>query len=262
MGAIERIGDATLYCGDCLDILPGLSGKELDALITDMPFGCTECEWDVKIDLNAYWPLARAAVKLNAAHCHYCQMPFAGELWRSNQKEFRYDLVCKKHTATGYLDANRKPMRGHETIFVFYRRLPTYNPQKTAGKPFAIIRDGYSACYGTARISTVNRSGDRYPTSLIPYVKDRQQNHEHRKSRPLHNTQKNINTTAWLIRSYSNPGDAVLDPFMGSGTTGVAAIQNGRKFIGIEKDPHWFDVACRRIEAAWMETRQQEEVAS
>lgn len=247
----EVIGDAVVYCGDCLEVLPELAGCNLDMVLTDPPFGCTECDWDEPVDLDAYWPLARAAVKLNAAHCIFCQMPFAGYLWDSNRKEFRYDLICRKQKASDFLNANRKPLRGHEQIFVFYRRLPTYNPQKTGGKPYRNKTQSIGQCYKTARLTHTNSSGDRYPLSIIPFQSDPSLVNA---SKPIvHNTQKNVHTVSWLVRTYTNEGEAILDPFMGSSSSGVAAIKTGRRFIGIERDQKWFDVACKRLEAAWQE---------
>lgn len=250
------IGEASLYEGDCLKIMPALAGLEFDLLLTDMPYGATDCAWDKPIDLAAYWPLAKKTCKQNAAHVHFCQMPFAGRLWESNKKDFRYDLVYKKPRHTGFLNANRMPLRGHELIFVFYQSLPTYNPQKTKGKPAKRGSIYAGPCYRQKELYAYNNpSGLRHPLSILtsppdPAMAAGYNSHKRPGGLKPHNTQKNVYALEWLIRSYTNPGDTVFDPFMGQASTGVAALASGRKFIGIELDGGFFDNACQRLENA------------
>lgn len=258
----ERIGNATIFLGDCLDVLPYLALRDLadrpaDLLIADPPYGITDCDWDVPIDLAAFWPLARAVCKRNAAHCVFCQMPFAATLYQSNSKMFRYDLVYRKRQPVGFLNSARMPLRGHELIYVFYERLPVYNAQLRPGKPYS--RRGHTvalnSCYVGKRKNDKRNTGHRHPTSVLEPPLDRELldgaiNKAAGLNNKRHNTQKNVHALAFLIRSYSHAGDMVLDPCMGTGSTGVAALRCGRHFIGIEKERRFFDMACDRLARA------------
>ena len=249
----EVIGSCTLYQGDCLEILPDIGGA--DAVITDPPYAATACDWDKAFDLALFWRLAYAAIKKEAACCLFCQMPFAADLYASNRCDFRYDYVYVKPKLSRWLDANRKPMLAHESVYVFSRIGRTkYNPQKIPGEPYKKNRGGLAQTYGCARQLEVNSSGERYPTSIMQVKHDTCFYTGSKKAgMPIHPTQKSVAACSLLVKTYTDAGETVLDPFMGSGTTGVAAVKSGRGFIGIEQDQHWFDVACRRIEAAYRE---------
>ena len=158
---------------------------------------------------------------------------------------FRYDIVWRKNAPTGFLNVNRAPLRAHESILVFYRRLPTYHPQKSKGTPYKSSGHTNAQIYGaTKRVPTVNK-GDRYPVSVVDFATCNTT-----KDKPVHLTQKPVPLMEYLIETYTNEGETVLDNRMGSGSTGVACFNTGKNFIGIEKDPDYFTIAERRIAAA------------
>lgn len=243
------IKNYTLYHGDCFEILPEISGA--DAMITDPPYGCTCNGWDYDIDLDAFWRLSKAACKKNAPFVIFCQMPFAARLYMSNPKMFRYEWIYKKPVVTGFLDARKKPLRAHELVYVFCEKMPEYRPQKKKCEPYIKKYKIDSTNYGRFYPQkTICSNGDRFPTSIL------EEKHENtfytvKPEYPRHPTQKSVAALSYFVKTYTDAGDTVLDPFMGSGSTGVAAIRHGRKFIGIERDAKWFDVACKRIEAEY-----------
>lgn len=243
------IKDCILYHGDCFEIMPEIS--EADCMITDPPYGCTQNDWDYDIDLDKFWSLSKAACKANAPFVIFCQMPFAARLYMSNPKMFRYEWIYKKPVVTGFLDARKKPLRAHELIYVFCEKLPKYRPQMTKGEPYKKSLKRYTFNYNKlCSWETFNKTGDLFPTTIIA------EQHENtfytvKPEYPRHPTQKSVAALSYLIKTYTDAGDTVIDPFMGSGTTGVAAVRHGRKFIGVEQDQKWFDVACKRIDAEY-----------
>lgn len=232
--------------GDCLEAMEGMSA---DCLITDPPYGCTRNEWDHEIELARFWELAKRAVTPGGVFCLFCQMPFAARLYMSNPKMFRYEWVYVKPTLTGFLDARKKPLRAHELVHVFCDRQPPYNPQMGAGEPYRKSRNGNSTNYGKALRVLSESNGERCPKSILDV---RHENAFYTVSPEFrrHPTQKSVRALEYLIKTYTKPGDVVLDPFMGSGSTGVAAINTGRKFVGIEREREWCEVAARRLERA------------
>ena len=228
--------------GDCLDLLPTLADKSVDLVLADMPYGTTRCARDSQINLDRLWPelrrVSRGAIVL------FAQSPFDKVLGASNLPMFRYEWIWEKTNATGHLNAKRAPMKAHENVLVFYERQPTYNPQKTDGhirKTAAKWGDG-SAVYGRQRLDgQVYDSTERYPRSVQTFAKD------NRLSK-LHSTRKPLGLCEYLVRTYSNPGDTVLDFCMGSGTTGAACQNLDRQFIGMESDPTFFAVAAERLD--------------
>ena len=242
------IRDCQILQGDAYEILADISGA--DAVITDPPYGVTNNDWDRELDFARFWQLTKAATKSNAAFAIFCQMPFAGRLWQSNQKDFRYEYIYKKPTLTNFLNGKKNPLREHELIYIFYSNFPTYIPQMTKGEAYKKSLQYPSNNYGQYALhSSENKSGDRYPTTILDV---KHENTFYMKSEfTRHPTQKSVATLSFLIKTYTRPGELVLDPFMGSGSTGVAAVRNGRKFIGIEQDPYWHEVACKRIEAEY-----------
>lgn len=253
------IGDATLYRGDCFGIMPALSG--VNAVITDPPYGCTSNAWDVAIDLGSFWSCVNAITKENAAFCIFSMQPFTVDLIASNRKNFRYELIYKKYQATRFLHANRMPLPIHENIEVFYRKLPTYNPQKvSSGKPRGDrLRHGDTRPISTNWDTKTRRidfrdDGMRYPVSIVEPQKYGRE-FTCNKANMRHPTQKPVALMEWLVKTYTNPGDLVLDPFMGGGATGVACIKTGRRFIGIEKEERYFELACGRIDEARQQNR-------
>nr|DAS54055.1 MAG TPA: adenine-specific methyltransferase [Caudoviricetes sp.] len=230
-----------LQHGDCLELLPKLADNSVDLIVTDPPYGMTSNLWDKKPDLPRLWSELHRVGKENAAFVMFAAQPFATDLIQSNRRNFRYDLVWQKKMAVGFLNANRMPLRSHELILVFYRRLPDYFPQKTAGKPYrARIAARPPRNYGGFDACSIVNHGDRHPLSVWQYGIDADKHHS---------TQKPVALLERLIKSYSREGGTVLDCFMGSGSTGVACRNTGRRFVGMELDEKYFEIARRRIEA-------------
>ena len=235
-----------LYQGDCLELMPKhIENESIDLILADLPYGTTECDWDSIIPLDALWAEYKRIIKPTGAIVLTAMQPFASQLVASNLQMFRYEWIWEKGAATGFFNAEFQPMRAHENILVFYKRKPTFNPQKTTGHKLATSRrrDVNSECYGKAINKTDYSSTERYPRSIQFFSSDKQ------KGLNFHPTQKPIDLMVYLILTYSNEGDTVLDNCMGSGTTGIAAARTGRKFIGIEQEAKYFDIAQERIAA-------------
>lgn len=231
-----------LFCGDCLDILPTLPDGCVDLVLCDPPYGSTRNPWDAVIPFDAMWReiwrLCRGPVVLTA------MQPFSSALVMSQVQHFRHEWVWEKNKATGHLNAKRMPMRAHELVLVFAKETPFYAPQMTEGhKPgnFAVRRT-FTPNYGAQTPTEYGGQTTRFPRSVrrFPIVN----NDDPGKTHP---TQKPVDLMAYFVETYSPVGAAVLDFAMGSGTTGVAAIKTGRDFIGIERDPGYFEIAERRI---------------
>jgi len=234
-----------IHLGDALKVMLALRANSVDLVLTDLPYGVLNArnEWDNVPDFAAFWECMNHVAKPNAAVISTAKQPFTSFLIASNVANFRYTLVWEKSKATGYLNAKKMPLVAHEDIVVFYRKAPTYNPQMTDGKPYnkgTAVRD--TECYGkqTKAIEVKNANGKRYPRS-VQYFRTAECEGK------LHPTQKPVALMEWLIKTYSNPGDVVLDPFMGSGSTGVAALRNRRQFIGIEAVAKYYDIAEARL---------------
>ncbi len=238
-----------LQHGDCLDLLPKLADNSIDLIVTDPPYGTTANKWDKTPDLPRLWSELRRVGKENAAFVMFAAQPFATDLIQSNRKHFRYDLVWQKAKPVGFLQANKMPLRNHELILVFYRRLPDYFPQKTAGAPYR-KRQPKDRCGNYSQIGateTVNH-GDRHPFSVW------QANHD---DTGLHPTQKPVALLERLIKSYSRAGGTVLDCFMGSGSTGIACLNTNRRFVGMELDDKYFQTASKRIADHQIQTEME-----
>lgn len=232
-----------LHLGDCLDVMPALADQSVDMVLADLPYGTTNCAWDSVISLNILWRdyrrVCRGAIVL------FAQTPFDKVLGASNLEELRYEWIWEKTSPTGHLNAKRMPMKAHENVLVFYRKLPTYNPIMTNGHTRKTLVRGRSKSpiYNDDSEGVyAYDSTERYPRTVISFPKDTQRE-------KLHPTQKPVALCEYLIRTYSNAGDTVLDNCMGSGSTGVACLNTGRQFIGIEKDAGHFATAKARIEA-------------
>lgn len=235
-----------LLQGDCLELMKTIPDGSVDAIITDMPYGTTQCKWDSVVDLGLLWEEINRIRKPNTAIVMSSQTPFDKVLGCSNIPMLKYEWIWEKTTATGHLNAKKMPMKAHENILVFYEKLPTYNPQKTVGhKPTNSFtkRNGDGECYGETSVISGGGSTERYPRSVQVFKSDKQKV-------SLHPTQKPVALMEYLIKTYTNEEDTVLDMFMGSGTTGVACINTDRKFIGIELDETYFKMAKERIEDA------------
>ena len=234
-----------IYNEDCLEGMKKIDDKSIDCIITDLPYGQTQNKWDIIIPFEPLWEQYERIIKDNGAIILFGSGMFTAELMMSNRKHWRYNLIWEKTQVTGFLNAKKMPLRNHEDICVFYKKLPTYNPQKTTGHPRKVSKaESKVNCkkttdYGEHGFTTYD-STERYPTSVWKFAKDVQKS-------ALHPTQKSLDLIKCLIRTYSNPNDLILDSCMGSGTTAIAAIQEGRNFIGFEKEANYFDIANQRI---------------
>ena len=239
-----------LIHGECLQEMSTLikRGIKVDMILCDLPYGITQNKKDIVISFDKLWEIYECISKENAAIILTASNGFFVDLVNSNRKLYRYDLVWDKVLTSGFLNANRQPLRQHEQIAVFYKKLPTYNPQFTQGRPL----HGKGNSYKNKEIANNNYGGfaslddlrkgstEKYPTSILHFPKTHP-------SKALHPTEKSVELFAWLIKTYTNPGDLVLDNCMGSGTTGVACLNTERDFIGIEVDEKPFDIARERI---------------
>jgi len=235
-----------LYNDDMFNIFGKIEPQSIDLLLTDFPYGTLNKrnEWDVIIDYEQFWKYVDKICKPNAAIISTAQQPFTTKLISTNYSMFRYCLVWEKSKATGYLNSKKMPLKAHEDIVVFYKKLCTYNPQMTKGKPYdkgTAVRDTDSYAKQTKAIHVKNEDGMRYPRSVI-YFKTAESEGK------LHPTQKPVSLMEYLVKTYSNENDVVFDPCMGSGTIGVACVNTNRKFIGIEIDEKYFNFANNRIE--------------
>lgn len=233
-----------LLKGDCLELMRDIPDASVDMVLCDLPYGTTQNKWDSIIPFDALWReylrICRGAIVLTAAQ------PFTSTLVMSQPGLFKYEWVWEKGNATGFLNAKKQPLRAHESVLVFYREQPTYNPQMTHGHERKTTKRKTvgSECYGEGNALTVYDPTSRYPRSVQRISSDKQKV-------ALHPTQKPVALMEYLIRTYTNGGDTVLDNCMGSGTTGVACMNTGRRFIGIELDAGYFDVASGRIQSAF-----------
>ena len=235
-----------LYQGDCLEVMDKLieSGLKVDAIITDPPYGTTQNKWDSVISLDEMWNRINKLIKSNGAIVFTSQSIFTAKLILSNEKWFKYKLVWEKSKATNFLNAKKQPLRKHEDICVFYNKQPTYNPQMREGKPYdkGVRKDQLTGSYGDFNPVHVKSEGKRYPTDVV-YFKTAES-----EGKVYHSTQKPVKLMEYLIKTYTNEGDLVLDFTMGSGSTGVACMNTNRNFIGIELDEKYFNIAKNRIE--------------
>lgn len=233
-----------LECGDALELLPTLPAGSVDLVLVDLPYGTTRASWDKKLPVAPMWEEVKRVRKKNAACLFFGAQPFTTLLNASNLREYRYDLVWEKTRATGHLNAKRMPMRAHEHISVFYAALPTYNPLKTSGHALKKTRSDRShagTLWGPEGPRAAYESTERFPRSVLQFKSAK-------RAKDTHPTAKPVPLLEWLIETYSNPGDTVLDFCAGSGSTGVAALACGRTPILFEKEAGWVDVARRRCE--------------
>lgn len=237
-----------LMHGDCLEVMRDIPDGSVDLVLCDLPYGVTQNEWDSVIPFDALWDSYSRVCKKNAAIVLFGQMPFTAKLVMSNIKNYRYSYVWDKKVKTGFLNANVQPLRHLEDICVFYRRKCTYNAIMTKGIMRYKGGSSMSSNYGNFRELKPHKSDMYYPSQLLEFKSpDR--------AKRLHPTQKPVALLEYLIKTYTNEGETVLDNTMGSGSTGVACVNTGRSFIGIERDAHYFEVARKRIEDAERERR-------
>ena len=230
-----------LHLGDCLDILPTLPDDSIDMVMVDLPYGTTACKWDSIIPLDFLWEQYNRICKKNAAMLFTSAQPFTTTLASSNINNFRYEWIWEKPQGTNPMNAKVMPLKSHENILVFYRSKPTYNPQMWYSTPYS----GFSS--DTSKIGEVygnqqskhrdNPEGSRYPKTVLKFKQEK----------GLHPTQKPVGLMEYLIKTYTNKGDTVLDNTMGSGTTGVACVNCNRSFVGIEMDKKYYQISKERV---------------
>ena len=230
-----------LLLGDCLEILPTLPKNSVDMVLCDLPYGTTACKWDSIISLDKLWEQYNRLCKEDGAMVFTACQPFATVLAGSNIKNFRYEWIWEKSQGTNPMNAKVMPLKSHENILVFYRKKPTYNPQMWFSKPYS----GFSS--DTAKIGEVygkqqskhrdNPEGSRYPKTILKFKQEK----------GLHPTQKPVALMEYLIKTYTNIGETVLDNTMGSGTTGLACKNTERNFIGIESGNKYYEIAEDRL---------------
>lgn len=232
----------TLLHGDCLEVMATIPDNSIDMVMTDPPYGTTACKWDSIIPLEPMWEQLKRITKPKGAIVMTASQPFTSILVASNLKMFRQSLVWEKNKSTGHLNAKKTHMRAHEDIVIFYSKLPTYSPQMGEGTAYSNHHKAGDSgeCYGDVAESRRNNVKTRYPRSVIKFDVD---------MKPVHPTQKPVALMEYLIKTYTNEGETVLDFTMGSGTTWVAALQTGRNFIGIEKGNKYFQIATDCINA-------------
>ena len=232
-----------LWQGDCLELMKNISDKSVDCIITDLPYGTTQCKWDTIIPFEPLWKQYNRIIKDNGAIVLFGTEPFSSHLRLSNLKNYKYDWIWDKVKGTGFLNAKKQPMRNHELISVFYKKQCTYNPQKTYGhkmKKSYRSKDLQTEVYGEMKNDYTYESTERYPRSIQVFSTDTQNS-------SLHPTQKPVALIEYLIKTYTNEGEIILDSCAGSMTTGIAAIKANRKVICIENDNGIFNVGRKRV---------------
>lgn len=251
------VGNIDLYLGECIDVMNRLPDASVDMVLCDPPYGLTKCDWDTPIDFDLLWRSYRRIVKPNGAIVIFSIQPFTTDLINSNRKEYRYEIIWKKTNSTGFLNSHKMPLRIHENIIVFYRKLPTYNPQMTKAERVmsdrkAMPKGTNAEQYGGYSAGTYEwkETGERMPTDCICFSNWCGALFGKGDKKVKHSTQKPVPLLEYLIKTYTNPGDTVLDNCMGSGSTGVACVNTGRSFIGIEIERRFFDIAQQRIDEA------------
>ncbi|KRN10858.1 DNA-methyltransferase [Liquorilactobacillus mali] len=256
-----------LQKGDCLEVMQKIPNGSIDMILCDLPYGkVTHNKWDSIIPFDELWKEYKRVIKENGAIVLFGQNAFSAKLILSNERMYRYTLVWDKVRTTGFLNANRMPLRKHEDILVFYKKLPIYNPQMTEGGEPSHSRGkkwenkgnsmDNSKVYGSYDHKNYTKAQDsnmKYPTSIVTVSnivnKDR-----------LHPTQKPVELLEYLIKTYTNENDLVLDNCMGSGSTGVACLNTSRRFLGIEKEDDYFYIAKERINSSNIDIKAKGEL--
>ena len=240
--------DITLWCGDCLELMKDIPDNSVDLVLCDLPYGTTRNKWDSVIPFDALWRdysrICTGAIVLTASQ------PFTSALVMSQVRWFRYAWVWEKSYATGHLNAKRMPMKLHEDVLVFSKKTAPYNPQGIIPFNKVMTRRHNGDNFGTSGKENFQEFTN-YPRSILRFPRD---------PKSFHPTQKPVALMEYLIRTYTNEGDLVLDNCMGGGTTGVACINTNRRFIGIEKDEKYFKIASNRINEACLAIKKISEI--
>lgn len=229
-----------LLKGDCLELMKGISSHSVDMILCDLPYGTTKNRWDTIIPFEQLWKNYERIIKENGAIVLFCDGMFTANLIQSNARMWRYNLVWDKQRGCDFLNANVKPLKSHEDIAVFYRKKPTYNKQFWFSAPYALTKNGsLSKNYGDRKPAlSESVDGRRNPLTILSFARDSERQHQ---------TQKPVALLEYLVKTYTNPGETVLDNCMGSGSTGVACVNTGRNFIGMELDDVYYQIASERI---------------
>jgi len=237
-----------IYLGDCIEIMKGIDDKSIDMVNCDLPYGITDCKWDVVIPFDALWKQYLRVMKDNGAIVLTANQPFTTDLINSNRKYFRYEWIWEKSKASGFLNAKKMPNKAHENILIFYKKPPLYNPQKYKVDELFLRRKRLIRKSASGNVFNIKRketiyedSGERYPISVLPISSV---------GGVEHPTQKPVLLYEYLIKTYTNENDLILDNCAGSGTTGVACINTNRNYFLIEKEEKYFETAKRRIAGA------------
>lgn len=247
------MNNITLQNGNCLELMKHIPDRSIDMILCDLPYGVLNKgtqhsrESDKVIDFVRLWHQYSRIIKENGAIVLFGSGMFTSDLMQSGRKLWRYNLVWDKVLKSGFLNANRMPLRQHEDILVFYKKLPVYHPQMTKCEPGKrnhsrgdLSHCLTNKCYGSRREMPTVISDEKFPVSILSFSRSH-------KNDEIHPNQKPVPLLSWLINTYTNPGDTVLDNCMGSGSTGVACIETGRKFIGMEINETYFHLAEKRI---------------
>ena len=236
-----------IYNEDCLEGMKRIDSKSIDMILCDLPYTTSKRkttwnEWDSEINLNNLWEEYNRIIKDNGAIVLFAIDPFGSSLIQSNFKNYKYKWIWQKENSTGFLNSKRQPLRIFEEILVFYKKQCTYNPQMTQGKPYIITKGATTSNYCSTDkiVTTVNETGDRYPVNILKFNRDT----------GLHPTQKPVDLLEYLINTYTNDGEVVLDNCIGSGSTAIACMNTNRKYIGFELDTNYYEIAQNRIAEA------------
>jgi site-specific DNA-methyltransferase (adenine-specific) len=247
-----------LWNQDCMEVLPQIKDGSINMILADLPFGCTKAKHDVKIPFKELWEQYNRVIAHNGAIVLFGQGMFSAELMVSNKKYYRYSLVWQKgKRITGFLNAKKMPLKNHEDILVFYKKLPVYNPIFTEGEPLHSLghsvfeKESKNSNYGKFFRRDDSRKGStkKYPKSILNFEKPHP---------PIHPTEKPVPLLEWLVKTYTNSNDLVMDNCMGIGTTGIACIKNNRRFFGIEKDEYFCSMAISLITKEYKKPKQME----
>jgi len=242
------MSEIMLYHNDCFNIFPKLQDRSIDLVLCDMPYGTTACKWDTCLDLERMWKELKRVVKDSTAIVLTASQPFTSILGASNIKNLQYQWTWIKSRATGHLNAKKRPMKSTEDILVFYSKQPTYNPQDLIYKPVQVQNSKSHYLRNKNNVTSTVSGGIKYEKYTQEYTNYPRQHLEiASESLTIHPTQKPLALMEYLIKTYSNEDDTVLDFCMGSGTTGVACKNLNRNFIGIEKEEKYFNIATNRI---------------
>lgn len=234
--------DIQLYNGDCLEVMKNIPDGSVDLVLTDPPYGTTACKWDNIIPFEPMWEQLNRIIKSNGAICLFGSEPFSSALRMSNIKNFKYDWIWEKEQGANFMLCKYQPYKVHEIVSVFSKEKHNYFPQMTDGKPYISGKGQSGQITGNRPKVQKKNEGKRYPRSI--------QRFNTGKNKSTHPTQKPVALLEYLIKTYTNEGETVLDFTMGSGSTGVACIDTNRNFIGIELDKGYFDIAQKRINEA------------